>query len=466
MTRNQLIYFVMEERINKRSALIILTAGSFLTPFMGASVNIALPSIGKEFALDAVLLSWVSTSFLLGAAIFLVPFGRLGDLYGRKKIYTYGIMLYTIAALLSGISVAPWMLISFCILHGIGSSMIFGTGVAILTSIFSAGERGRALGIQVSCVYLGQSLGPFLSGFLIEHLGWRSIFLINVPIGLAILSMILWKLKGEWVGARGEGFDFLGSILYSLTLVAIMYGFSLLPSKAGAAFILGGAFGFWAFIKWETKTASPVFDIRLFRHNKVFAFSNLAALVHYGATFGVNFLLSLYLQYVQGYSPFQAGSIILFKPAMQAAFSPFAGRLSDRIDPRLVASLGMAFTVIGLFLLLFLHEKTTLIYLIPVLLTLGFGFALFSSPNTNAVMGSVEEKYYGIASGTVSLMRLMGQILSMGIATLIFAVVMGRVEITADLYPLLLKSTRVALLIFAILCIGGLFASLARGRVR
>lgn len=394
----------MEERINKRSALIILTAGSFLTPFMGASVNIALPSIGKEFAMDAVLLTWVSTSFLLGAAIFLVPFGRLGDLYGRKKIYTYGIMLYTIAALLSGISVAPWMLISFCIVHGIGSSMIFGTGVAILTSIFSSGERGRALGIQVSCVYLGQSLGPFLSGFLIEHLGWRSIFLINVPIGLAILSMILWKLKGEWVGARGEGFDFLGSLLYSLTLVAIMYGFSLLPSTTGGGFILLGALGFWGFVKWEKRTPSPVFDIRLFLHNRVFAFSNLAALVHYGATFGVNFLLSLYLQYVQGYSPFQAGSIILFKPAMQAAFSPFAGRLSDKIDPRLVASLGMAFTVIGLFLLLFLHEKTTLIYLIPVLLTLGFGFALFSSPNTNAVMGSVEEKYYGIASGTVSLM--------------------------------------------------------------
>ena len=185
MAENQLIYFVMEEKINKRSALIILTAGSFLTPFMGASVNIALPSIGKEFAMDAVLLSWVSTSFLLGAAMFLVPFGRLGDLYGRKKIYTYGIMLYTIAALLSGVSITPWMLISFCILHGIGSSMIFGTGVAILTSIFSAGERGRALGVQVSCVYLGQSMGPFLSGFLIEHLGWRSIFLINVPIGIS-----------------------------------------------------------------------------------------------------------------------------------------------------------------------------------------------------------------------------------------------------------------------------------------
>ena len=456
----------MEKEINKRSALIILTAGSFLTPFMGSSVNIALPSIGKEFAMDAVLLTWVSTSFLLGAAMFLVPFGRIADLYGRKRIYTYGIMVYTLAALLSGISVAPWMLISFCILHGIGSSMIFGTGVAILTSIFSAGERGRALGIQVSCVYLGQSLGPFLSGFLIEHWGWRSIFLVNVPIGLIILSMILWKLKGEWVGARGESFDFLGSIIYSLTLVAIMYGFSLLPSMVGGGFLLVGALGFWVFIKWETKTASPVFDIKLFRHNKVFAFSNLAALVHYGATFGVNFLLSLYLQYVQGYSPLQAGSIILFKPAMQAIFSPFAGRLSDKIDPRIVASLGMAFTVVGLFLLIFLHEKTTLAFMIPVLLTLGFGFALFSSPNTNAVMGSVEEKFYGIASGTVSLMRLMGQILSMGIATLIFAVVMGRVEITPEYYPLLLKSTRAAFLIFAILCIGGIFASLARGKVR
>lgn len=230
----------MEKGINKRSALIILTAGSFLTPFMGSSVNIALPSIGKEFAMDAVLLSWVSTSFLLGAAMFLVPFGRIADLYGRKRIYTYGIMVYTLAALLSGISIAPWMLISFCILHGIGSSMIFGTGVAILTSIFSAGERGRALGIQVSCVYLGQSLGPFLSGFLIEHLGWRSIFLINVPIGLVILTMILWKLKGEWVGARGESFDFLGSIIYSLTLVAIMYGFPFCPPWwVGASFLSG-----------------------------------------------------------------------------------------------------------------------------------------------------------------------------------------------------------------------------------
>ncbi len=445
---------------------MIVTAGSFLTPFMGSSVNIALPSIAKEFAMDAVLLSWISISFLLGAVMFLVPFGRIADLYGRKRIYTYGIMVYTLAALLSGLSIAPWMLISFCVFHGIGSSMIFGTGVAILTSIFSAGERGKALGIQVACVYMGQSLGPFLSGFLIEHLGWRSIFLVNVPIGLIILGLILWKLKGEWFGARGESFDFLGSIIYSLTLVAIMYGFSLLPSIEGGGFILVGAFGFWAFIRWEKRTVSPVIDINLFRRNKVFALSSLAALVHYGATFGVNFLLSLYLQYVQGYSPFQAGSIILFKPAMQAIFSPFAGHLSDKIDPRIVASLGMAFTVIGLFLLILLHEKTTLAFLIPVLLILGFGFALFSSPNTNAMMGSVEEKFYGIASGTVSLMRLMGQILSMGIVTLIFAVGMGRVEITTALYPLLLQSMRVVLLIFALLCIGGLFASLARGKVR
>jgi nitrate/nitrite transporter NarK len=129
--------------------------------------------------------------------------------------------------------------------------------------------------------------------------------------------------------------------------------------------------GFWGFVKWEKWTPSPVFDINLFLHNKVFAFSNLAALVHYGATFGVNFLLSLYLQYVQGYSPMQAGSIILFKPVMQAIFSPFAGRLSDKSDPRTVASLGMGFTVIGLGLLIFLHEKTTLVYLIPVLLILG-----------------------------------------------------------------------------------------------
>lgn len=344
--------------------------------------------------------------------------------------------------------------------------MIFGPGVAILTSVFPEGERGKVLGINVASVYLGLSLGPFIGGLLTEHIGWRSIFLVHVPMGLIIVSSIFWKLPGEWAEAKGEEFDFIGSILYCLTLVAIMYGFALLPREAGAAVILIGGLGFWAFIRWEIKMKSPVLDIFLFRNNKVFAFSNLAALINYSATFGVGFLLSLYLQYLQGYSPLHAGSILVAQPATQAIFSPFAGRLSDKIEPRIVASMGMGFTVAGLSLLTFLNERTALGFILPSLLLLGFGFALFSSPNANAVMSSVEKRFYGVASGTLATMRLVGQMLSMGVVTLLFAVYIGRVPITAASHPLFLGSARTAFYIFATLCLGGIFASLARGKVR
>ena len=456
----------MEDSANQRAALLVTTTGSFLTPFMGSSVNIALPAIGREFSMDAVLLSWVSSSYILAAAMFLVPFGRSADIYGRKRILTWGMMIYTLFSFFCGISSSSLMLISSRILQGIGSSMIFSTGVAIVTSVFPEGERGKALGINVASVYLGLSLGPFFGGVLTEHLGWRSIFLINVPLGLVVVASIYWKLKGEWAAARGEKFDFFGSIIYSLTLVAIMFGFAQLPRESGEAILLLGALGLWAFIRWEIKMKSPVLDISLFQKNRVFAFSNLAALINYSATFGVGFLLSLYLQYIKGYSPLHAGSILALQPATQAALSPFAGRLSDKIEPQIVASMGMGFTVGGLSLLAFLRENTGLEFILISLLLLGVGFALFSSPNTNAVMSSVERPFYGVASGTLATMRMVGQMLSMGIASMLFAVYIGRVQITAASYPFFLQSARAAFFIFATLCFGGIFASLARGKVR
>jgi EmrB/QacA subfamily drug resistance transporter len=456
----------MNGAVNKRSALLVAALGSFLTSFMSSSVNIALPSIGREFAMDAVLLSWVATSYLLAAAMFLVPFGRIADIHGRKRVFTYGILIYTVSSLLSAISTSAVILICFRILQGIGGAMIFGTAVAVITSVFPAGERGKALGINVATVYSGLSLGPFLGGFLTQHFGWRNIFLVNVPLGGLIMAFIFWKLKGEWVGAKGEKFDFTGSIIYSLTLIAIMYGFSLLPAMSGAWLILMGVLGILAFIRWEMKVESPVLNMNLFRNNTVFAFSNLAVLISYSATFAVSFLLSLYLQYTKGLSPQNAGLILVSQPLVQAIFSPFAGRLSDRIEPRVVASMGMVLTAVGLSLFTFLNEKTTLEFIVGSLILIGFGFALFSSPNTNAVMSSVKKRFYGVASGTRGTMRLTGQMLSMGIAMLIFAIYIGRVQITPEHYTLFLRSAKAAFIIFASLCFGGIFASLARGKVR
>ena len=451
---------------NKKTVLLIATMASFVTPFMGSSINIALPSIAKEFAMDAVLLSWVATSYLLATAVFLVPSGRIADIHGRKRIFTYGIWIYTIAAALSAISNSAIMLISFRILQGIGGAMISVTGIAMLTSVFPVGERGKALGINVAAVYLGLSLGPALGGFLTQHFGWRSIFWASVPLGLIVIASIFWKLKGEWADAKGEKFDLGGSVIYGIALVALIYGLSLLPEMSGVWTILIGILGILIFIRWEMKVKSPVLNIELFKNNPVFTFSNLAALISYSATFAVAFLLSLYLQYTKGLNPQNAGLVLLSMPAMQAIFSPLAGRLSDRIEPRIIASVGMGLTTIGLVLLIFLDQNTAIEFILVSLIILGFGFALFSSPNTNAVMSSVDKRFYGVASATLATMRQIGMMLSMGIAMLLFALFIGRVEITPEYYPAFVSSLKIAFVIFAILCFGGIFASLARGKIR
>jgi len=452
--------------VNKRVALLVATLSSFLTPFMSSSVNIALPPIGNEFSMDAVLLNWVATSYLLAAAMFLVPFGKIADIKGRKKIFSYGILIYTLSSFLSAISTSATILISFRILQGIGSAMIFGTGVAILTSVFPSGERGKVLGINAAAVYLGLSLGPFLGGFLTQYFGWKSIFLANVPLGLIILIFVLWKLKGEWAEAKGDKFDFVGSIIYSLSLAAIMYGFSLIPAISGLWLVIVGTFVLLLFVRWEIKVENPVLDISLFRNNTTFALSNLAALINYSATFAVGFLLSLYLQYIKALSPQNAGLILTSQPLAMAIFSPFAGRLSDRVEPRIIASAGMTLTAVSLSLFTFLNEKTTLEFVVASLILLGFGLALFSSPNTNAVMSSVERRFYGVSSATLGTMRLTGQMLSMGIAMLIFAIYIGKVQITPEHYSLFLTSMKTSFVIFAVLCFGGILASLARGKVR
>jgi EmrB/QacA subfamily drug resistance transporter len=456
----------VDNAASKRFALFITTLGAFLSPFAISSINVALPSIGKEFLMDAILLGWVSTAYLLATAIFLVPFGKIADIHGRKRIFTYGILTFTLASVGSAISNSAMMLVGFRIIQGIGAAGIYCIGAAILTSIFPSKELGKVLGINVAAVYLGASFGPFLGGVLTQHFGWRSIFLINVFLGSIAIVFIIWKLKGEWREEKEKKFDLAGSMIYIITLLFIMYGFSHLSAMLGVWLMLPGALGILVFIKWETKIKSPVLDISLFRNNRVLALSSLATLINYSATFAVTFLLSLYLQYIKKLTPENAGLILIPQPIVQAFFSPFAGRLSDRVEARIVASVGMALTGVGLFLLTILDEKTTLGFIIASLVLLGFGFALFSVPTINAVMSSVENRFYGVASGMLGTMRAMGMVFSMGITILIFSIYIGEVQIAPEYYPVFLKCMKLAFTFFALLCFGGIFASLARGKVR
>jgi EmrB/QacA subfamily drug resistance transporter len=445
---------------------VAATLVAFLTPYMSSATNLALPAMGREFGLDAVLLSWVQSAFLLAAAMFLVPFGKLADIHGRKRVFAYGTALFTLASLLVAASRSVAILLTARVLQGMGSAMIFGTGVAILTSVFPPAERGRVLGLNVAAVYTGLSLGPTLGGMLTQNYGWRAVFLAVMPLGLLILLFVAFCLKGEWAEARGERFDWPGSLIYALALVALMVGLSSLPKMRGALLLAASGALLGLFAAWELRAPNPVLNLRLFTRNRTFTFSNLAALINYSATSAVTFLLSLYLQYIKALSPQAAGWVLIAQPVVMALFSPVAGRLSDRVEPRVVASSGMALTALGLFSLIVVGPQTPLWAIILRLILLGLGFAFFSSPNMSAIMGSVQRRYYGVASGTLGTMRLVGQMLSIGIASLLFALYIGRVEITPAAYPPFLQSARTAFVIYALLCVGGIFASLARGELR
>jgi EmrB/QacA subfamily drug resistance transporter len=455
-----------EDQAQRWSALLVASLSSFLTPFMLSSATIALPAIGDYFKADAVLLSWVATAYLVAAAVALVPVGKLADIHGRKKVFVCGMVLFTLTSLLSGLAWSVAALIAFRVVQGVGIAMIFATGIAIVTSVFPLAERGRVLGITVAAVYSGLACGPFAGGWLTAAFSWRSVFLIPAPLGLGLVLVTLWKLKAEWAGARGEPFDLAGASIYAIAIIALMYGVSVLPDLRGGLLVVAGFGGLAAFAWWELRVPHPVFEVRLFSLNRVFAFSCLAALIHYGATFGVTFLMSLFLQYIKGLSPQQAGLVLIAQPVMMALFSPFAGKLSDRLEPRVLASTGMGITALALLLLTRIGAGTGLWFIVGCLLILGFGFALFSSPNMNAIMSSVEKRYYGVASGSVATMRLLGQMLSLGIVTLMFALVIGRVQITPELHPAFLASVHYALFIFFGLCLCGIYFSFSRGQLR
>jgi len=395
-----------DKEVNKTIILLIATLATFLTPFMGTSLIVALPTIANDLAVNAILLSWISTAYILTSAMFAVPFGKIADIYGMKK-NVYGITILTISTFLAAISPSAEFLIVTRAIQGIASAMIFVTGLAIITSVFPPQERGKAIGINITAGYIGIVMGPALGGFLTQYVGWRSIFYFIAPLGLLVIALVLWKMKGaEWGECKGEKLDYWGSLVYILMLALILMGFSSITGLLGMLMVIVGIVGFITFVIWELRVENPVLEIRLFLKNRMFAFSNLAALISYVGIVAVSFLLSLYLQFIKGFEPEVAGLVLVVQTIFMVIMSPIAGRLSDRLEPGKLASLGMAMITMGLLIFALLTDETSLYVIILGLAILGIGIGVFSAPNMNAIMGSVERKYFGVASATVSTMRL------------------------------------------------------------
>ncbi len=414
-------------------------------------------------------MSWVATSFLLGVGVFLVPMGRLADIVGRKKVFLYGIAIFAGVSLLCATARSAHALLVYRFFQGAGAAMTFGNGIAILASVSPPSERGKMLGINIGISYVGMSLGPFLGGLLTDRFGWRSLFLLAGPIGLVIIAAALTMIRDEWAEAKDEGFDYVGSAAFGFTLAAFIYGFTAMPSSWGLGVLLLGLAGAVFFVKWERKVRHPLLDVDLFTGNCLFAFSNLAGIINYIATYAVTFLLSLYLQAVRGMSVRHAGYLLVSQPLVQGVFTLLFGKLSDWIQPRLVASLGMALAAVTLLFFSFLSAETSIVSIVSVLALLGLSFALFAVPNANALMASVDSRAFGVASGMLVSTGTVGQLLSMGLTSLVFALCAAPVVMNSRLpdqaLPLL-QSMRLLFRIFTVIALLGVLVSYLRGNVQ
>ncbi len=448
-----------------RIVLVVVMITSFVTPFMGNAVNLAIPSIGIEFQGSQSMMNWVVSGYLLSSAAFLLPFGRLADQFGRKKVFLIGIILLAVFSLACALATSLIALVCFRVLLGVSSAMIFSNSVAILTSVVPPESRGKALGLNAAATYFGLSCGPVLGGLITSVFTWRGIFYFILLVALIIIYITIWKLKGEWTGTHAK-IDSWGIILCITAQVLLLFGLNGLPT--GILYQISFAAGILLlviFFQFERNHSNPLIPVKNIIKNKLFVFSSLAALIHYSATFALSFVLSLYLQTALGIDTAISGLILLAQPIMMAVLSPVAGTLSDRIKPGILASLGMGITALGLFFFIFLSTQTPIALIILNLAFLGLGFALFASPNTNAIMGSVDPTLYGMASSIIANMRLLGQSISIAIVSLITSTLMGNLTVHSEGYVnRLMSSLKISFIIFSVLCILGVLVSMERGK--
>ena len=443
---------------SKNIVLIICTILSFFTVFAFNAVMIAVPSIAAEFGMNNIVQNWVTMIFLLIVAAFSIPAGQISGKYGLKKVTIISIIFFIIVSIVNVIVTTTELFLICRLLMGISIAFLNVTSMAMVVSAFDPQERGKAIGINITGVYLGLSLSPVIAGILDFQLGWRSIVLFSIPFMILLLAM-LYKVKDEWITFEGLPLDIKGLIVYVIGILLFIYGFTRLNETIGMILTLVGIIVLALFAYIEIKTDYPVFDVRFFKDSK-FLSSNFAALCAYLATFAVTTILNYHLQYIKGYDSQLSGIILIVAPLFQVVLAPLAGRWSDYINPQILSAVGMGLGTISLVLFSLLDSDTSLMFLIISMVFYGVGFGLFSSPNTNVIMSSVPPQATPVASASVATMRVVGQTMSMGVLTLVFAFIMGNVPMTEQYFPQLITSSQITCIICAVLCIASVFASL------
>jgi MFS family permease len=427
-------------------------------------INVTLPAIQREMGLSPVAMTWISLSTMLVMAMFSAPVARAADLVGRRRVTIFGLWITIAASVGCALSKDFSTLVAFRALTGLGLVSFFTTMTTMVTAAYPPKERGRVLGLTISSVYIGLTLGPVLTGVLVEAFGWTAIFWFTV-IGMLPPMALICRVRPDALVASGERLDLAGAVLWIASVALIFTGMASLGQSMALRALVAGLALMALFIWASLRSKNPILDMRLFLDSRRFSFSSLAAYISYLSSTSVSFLLSLYLQYSRGLSPAAAGLFLVAQPIVQASLTPFSGRLSDKYDAGKLASAGM--TVIMATIIIFatnIGADTPTAVIIGTMALTGAGFAFFSAPNTNAIMSAVPKVRLGQASGVITVTRLFGQISSIALITIVFHLVIGPGSITADKYPAFISASRICFLIFAPLCLTGILASLARGR--
>ena len=432
---------------------------SFFAVFLSNGIIIGVPAIAQEFAMNNVIQNWVPTIFFLVVAVFTVPAGQISGKFGVKKSLLAGVIVYLIASIGACLSISTETFLIFRILQGAGVAFLNVSAMAMVVQAVKPQNRGKALGFTVTGVYLATSLSPVICGFLVHNLGWRSMFYFVIPFLVLCIILMIFKIPQEWKTYEKDKIDKVGSMIYGIGILAFIYGFTTLTTQTGLIITVLGIVLLIIFGAYELRQKSPVFNMNLFRNAK-FTSSNIAALCSYIAVMVVTTILNYHFQYVRGWDPQMSGLILIITPILMAIMAPNAGKLSDKVHPQKLAALGMGIATVALLILTFLNGNTPLYLVVIAMILQGIGMGLFSSPNMNAIMSSVPPKDAPTASASQATMRTIGQTMSLGLLTLVFAWVMGNLELAPQYASMIVQSSQIICGICTVACVLAIFASL------
>ncbi len=451
-------------RAEVRAVVLACYISGFIAPLLSTMMNLSLINIGAEFGAGSHDLAYVNSAFLLASVIFMVPFSKLGDIIGKKRMFVISLAIIVTGCVIACLAPIFWVVIIGRGIIGIGAAGLATISISMITDVVPKERRGSAIGFQTTFVYMGLAMGPAIGGALNDLIGWRLLFLLIVPLAVASIIIITTGFKGDIVHDQDGRLSIRDSVLYGSAIMFSMAGVMNLPATWAIVSVVIGLVLLVLFVKSQIGNPDCLLDMSLFK-NWTFSGSCIATFMSYGASYSISFFLALYLQSIGQMSATEAGLLMITMPVLEVIFTPICGKLTDRIHNKtILPTSGMAITAVGVLSYAMYGLDTPLEVIIGSMVLVGFGFSLFSAPNTTLIMSSVPREHTGEASSMVGVMRQTGMMVSMGIGMLFISVTMGSTDnLGPDTYELFLQAMSGTMWVCFVLCVIGTFTSAVRG---